>query len=75
VLEQGRSFDEAVEDFERNVLCHALEQTDWNQTSAARLLGMSFRAMRYRVKKYGLKAERRSQEPEPEETDATRQQN
>jgi two-component system response regulator AtoC len=52
----GRSFDEAVEQFERDVLRQALEQTDWNQTSAARMLGMSFRAMRYRVKKYGLKA-------------------
>jgi two-component system response regulator AtoC len=52
----GRNFDEAVEDFERNVLVQALEQTDWNQTGAAKILGMSFRAMRYRVKKYGLKA-------------------
>ncbi len=54
-LNEGRSFDEAVEDFERNVLVHALEQTDWNQTSAAKMLGMSFRAIRYRVKKYRLR--------------------
>jgi two-component system response regulator AtoC len=55
-LRKSQSFDEAVEDFERSVLAHALEQTDWNQTSAAKMLGMSFRAIRYRVKKYGLKS-------------------
>jgi DNA-binding NtrC family response regulator len=64
-LDEGRSFDEAVEDFERNVLRHALEQTNWNQTSAARMLGMSFRAMRYRVKKYGLKTSETDQDEEP----------
>ncbi len=68
---EGRSFDEAVEDFEKNVLRHALEQTDWNQTSAARMLGMSFRAMRYRVSKYGLKGPHA--DSTPDEADAPRQ--
>ena len=75
-LREGESFDDAVEESERNVLVHALQQTSWNQTSAAKVLGMSFRSMRYRVKKYGLKTlcrdgtEADAPEPEPSGTDA-----
>ena len=32
----------------------ALEQTRYNKTAAAKLLGMSFRQLRYRIKKLGL---------------------
>ncbi|HEX4025927.1 MAG TPA: helix-turn-helix domain-containing protein [Steroidobacteraceae bacterium] len=32
----------------------ALGQTRYNKTAAAKLLGMSFRALRYRVKKLGV---------------------
>ncbi|WP_371923166.1 helix-turn-helix domain-containing protein [Legionella sp. 27cVA30] len=32
----------------------ALEKTRWNRTAAARLLGISFRTLRYRLKKLGL---------------------
>ena len=32
----------------------ALEQTRYNKTAAAKLLGMSFRALRYRIKKLGI---------------------
>ncbi|MGB5729206.1 MAG: helix-turn-helix domain-containing protein, partial [Thiogranum sp.] len=32
----------------------ALEQTNNNKTAAAKLLGITFRAMRYRLKKLGL---------------------
>ncbi|MEJ2631646.1 MAG: helix-turn-helix domain-containing protein, partial [Acidihalobacter sp.] len=31
-----------------------LEQTRWNKTEAARQLGMSFRQLRYRLKKLGI---------------------
>ena len=31
-----------------------LEQTRYNKTAAAKLLGMSFRALRYRIKKLGI---------------------
>ena len=33
---------------------HAGEQTDGNITNAARLLGLSFRSLRYKVKKLGI---------------------
>jgi len=39
---------------EREVLSHALEETRWNRTATAKLLGISFRSLRYRLKKLGL---------------------
>ena len=43
-----------LEDIERNAILQALEKTRYNKTAAAKLLGMSFRALRYRVKKLGI---------------------
>jgi len=40
-----------LEDIEREAIVKALEQTRYNKTAAARLLGISFRALRYRIKK------------------------
>jgi len=45
---------DALEDIERNAIVKALEQTRYNKTKAAALLGMSFRSLRYRIKKLGL---------------------
>jgi two-component system response regulator PilR (NtrC family) len=45
---------EQLEDIEREAIVKALEQTRYNKTAAAKLLGMSFRALRYRVKKLGI---------------------
>jgi two-component system response regulator PilR (NtrC family) len=45
---------EQLEDMERNAIVKALEQTRFNKTAAAKLLGMSFRALRYRIKKLGI---------------------
>jgi two-component system response regulator PilR (NtrC family) len=45
---------EQLEDIEREAILKALEQTRYNKTAAAKLLGMSFRALRYRIKKLGL---------------------
>lgn len=39
---------------EKELILDALEQTKWNRTAAARLLGISFRTLRYRLKKLGL---------------------
>ncbi len=43
-----------LEDMERDAIVKALEQTRYNKTQAAKLLGISFRALRYRIKKLGL---------------------
>lgn len=39
---------------ERSMILDALDQTRWNRTKAAELLGMSFRQLRYRIQKYEL---------------------
>jgi two-component system response regulator PilR (NtrC family) len=43
-----------LEDVERDAIVKALEQTRFNKTAAAKLLGITFRALRYRIKKLGL---------------------
>jgi two-component system response regulator PilR (NtrC family) len=43
-----------LEDIEREAIVKALEQTRYNKTAAAKILGMSFRALRYRIKKLGI---------------------
>jgi two-component system response regulator PilR (NtrC family) len=45
------SLGSQLEDIERDAIVKALEQTRYNKTRAARLLGISFRALRYRIKK------------------------
>jgi two-component system response regulator PilR (NtrC family) len=40
-----------LEDIERDAIVKALQQTRFNKTAAAKVLGMSFRALRYRIKK------------------------
>jgi two-component system, NtrC family, response regulator PilR len=48
------ALDAQVESIERDAILKALEQTRYNKTAAAKLLGISFRALRYRVKKLGI---------------------
>jgi len=43
-----------LDDVERARILQALEQTRWNKTKAAKLLGISFRALRYRLEKLEL---------------------
>jgi two-component system response regulator PilR (NtrC family) len=40
---------------ERNAINEALEKTRFNRTAAAKLLGITFRAMRYRIERLGIK--------------------
>ncbi|MFO7603262.1 MAG: sigma-54 dependent transcriptional regulator [Gammaproteobacteria bacterium] len=48
------SLDSSVENTERELICKALEKTRYNKTAAAELLGISFRQLRYRIKKLGI---------------------
>jgi two-component system response regulator PilR (NtrC family) len=50
----GGALGEQLEDIERDAILKALEKTRYNKTAAAKLLGMSFRALRYRIKKLGI---------------------
>ena len=46
--------DTYMDTIEKDALIKALEQTRYNKTAAAKLLGITFRALRYRLKKLGL---------------------
>jgi two-component system response regulator PilR (NtrC family) len=43
-----------LETLERDAIVQALEQARYNKTAAARALGISFRALRYKLKKLGI---------------------
>ena len=45
-----------VEDVQRQAIVEALEKTRYNKTAAAKLLGLSFRQLRYRIKKLNIDA-------------------
>jgi DNA-binding NtrC family response regulator len=48
---EGISFEE----LEKSLIIQAMEQTNWNITRAAKLLGLSFRTLQYRLEKFGLR--------------------
>ncbi|KAB0492815.1 sigma-54-dependent transcriptional regulator [Pseudomonas vancouverensis] len=53
-LTQIDNLEAYLESIERQLLLQALEETRWNRTAAAQRLRLSFRSMRYRLKKLGL---------------------
>ncbi len=52
--ESNVELDSYLDNKEKEAIINALEQTRHNKTAAAKLLGISFRALRYRLKKLGL---------------------
>lgn len=48
------SLSDYLEDIEKREILKALEKTNNNKTAAAKLLGVSFRTLRYRLSKLGL---------------------
>jgi two-component system response regulator PilR (NtrC family) len=53
-VDAGSPLGNQIEELERTAILRALEQTRYNRTAAAKLLGMTFRALRYRIKKLGI---------------------
>jgi len=51
---KGVPLEDYLENIERQAILKALQQTNNNKTAATKLLGITFRAMRYRLKKLGL---------------------
>ncbi len=51
---QSTNLGDQVEDVQRQAILEALEKTRFNKTAAAKLLGLSFRQLRYRIKKLGI---------------------
>ncbi len=56
VSEDGvpESLPDYLEQIEREAIQRALDKTRYNRTAAARLLGITFRALRYRMQRLGL---------------------
>lgn len=46
----------SLEELERDLVLQALEQTSWNTTQAAKLLGLTRDTLRYRMEKYKLES-------------------
>jgi DNA-binding NtrC family response regulator len=43
------------EEVERSLILQAMDRTDYNITKAAKLLGLTFRTLQYRLEKFGIK--------------------
>ena len=53
-VESGSPLGTHLEEIEREAILKALEQSRYNKTAAAKKLGITFRALRYRIKKLGI---------------------
>jgi two-component system response regulator PilR (NtrC family) len=54
IVPEDTALGSQLEELERAAILQALEQARYNKTKAAKLLGISFRALRYRIKKLGI---------------------
>jgi len=54
---EGMPLPERLEAVERKAILEALERTRYNQTAAAKVLGISFRALRHRIQRLGIRHE------------------
>jgi DNA-binding NtrC family response regulator len=52
------------EDVERSLIMQAMDRTDNNITKSARLLGLTFRTLQYRLEKFGIKRDGAEEEEE-----------
>jgi two-component system response regulator PilR (NtrC family) len=53
-MNSANAFNNHVDDVEKNMIVSALEENRWNRTAAAKQLGMTLRALRYRIQKYQI---------------------
>lgn len=53
-LGENESLEDYLEKIERVLITQALENNRWNKTAAAKELGITFRALRYRLKKLDM---------------------
>jgi two-component system response regulator PilR (NtrC family) len=51
---EGETLDDYINRIEKQVILDALAKTGFNRTAAARLLGVSFRSLRYRIERLGI---------------------
>jgi two-component system response regulator PilR (NtrC family) len=55
--DDGLSLESTLDTLERNLILQALEKSSGVKTRAAELLGLTFRSLRYRLKKLGMTTE------------------
>jgi two-component system response regulator PilR (NtrC family) len=60
---EGIDLDRAIADLERDLITAALKRTDGVRKEAAKLLGISFRSLRYRLAKMGVAVDDEKDEP------------
>ncbi|WP_294244363.1 sigma-54 dependent transcriptional regulator [Propionivibrio sp.] len=54
VEREGETLDDHMNRIEKQVILDALAKTGFNRTAAARLLGVTFRSLRYRIERLGI---------------------
>ncbi len=54
LLPKEETLESYLEEIEKKAIVQALEKNRWNKTATAKDLGMTFRSLRYRLKKLGL---------------------
>jgi DNA-binding NtrC family response regulator len=57
IFKNGRGFNHAVDTFQRSMILHALNETDWVKARAAELLKMNRTTLVERIKKLGIEQE------------------
>jgi transcriptional regulator with PAS, ATPase and Fis domain len=65
ILDGRISFEDAERDFEKDIILEALKKTNFVQTKAADLLGISRRILKYKMDKYGIPASPEGGNPPP----------
>ncbi len=68
---EGCELDAVMNELERRLLLEALERTGGVRTQAAKLLGITFRSLRYRLEKHSLEVPGSETGPEPESSTRT----
>ncbi len=68
--EEGCELDDVLGEVERRLLLDALDRTGGVRKAAARLLGITFRSLRYRLAKHGLEADGSDAQAAGSESDA-----
>ena len=51
---EGENLDEKIENYEKKIIAEAVSKAKGNKTKAAKLLGITFRSLRYKIKKYDI---------------------
>lgn len=54
IVSGGADLGNQIEEVQRQAIVEALEKTRYNKTAAAKVLGLTFRQLRYRIKKLGI---------------------